>query len=62
MKGSGKMTNSVIVEAGNCIYCGRHIDDGSDIFLCEECRKRMHEKLKDGATATARPKDGEQNG
>lgn len=54
MKGSGKMTNGVIVEAGNCIYCGRHIDDGSDIFLCKECRrkeeerKHLHEKLKDG--------------
>lgn len=26
-----------IIEAGNCVYCGKHIDDGH-IFLCEECR------------------------
>lgn len=41
-----------IVEAGNCVYCGRHIDDGCDIFLCEECRRKdeerkcLHERLK----------------
>ena len=62
------MRYGVIVEAGNCIYCGRHIDDGSDIFLCSECRRKeeerkpLHEKIKEGATATARSQDGEHNG
>jgi len=28
-----------IVEAGNCVYCGRHIDDGH-VFLCKECRRK----------------------
>ena len=41
-----------IVEAGNCVYCGRHIDDGGHLFLCEECRKKeekgcLHERLKE---------------
>ena len=49
-----------IVEAGNCVYCGRHIDDGGHIFLCEECRRKeekecLHEKQKEEATAMARP-------
>lgn len=42
----------VIVEAGNCIYCGRHIDSNDDLFLCKNCRenekeeKCQHGKLK----------------
>lgn len=48
-----------IVEAGNCVYCGRHINDGGHIFLCEECRRKeeegcLHVKQKEEATATAR--------
>ncbi len=29
-----------IVEAGNCVYCGRHIDNGGHLFMCEECRRK----------------------
>lgn len=49
-----------IVEAGNCVYCGRHIDDGGHIFLCEKCRRKeeerecLHGKQKEEAIATAR--------
>ena len=49
-----------IVEAGNCVYCGRHIDGGGHIFMCEECRRKdeercLHEKLKEAGTGMARP-------
>lgn len=27
-----------IVENGNCVYCGNHIEDGH-LFLCENCIK-----------------------
>ena len=51
----------VIIEAGNCVYCGKHIDDGGHIFLCEECRRKeeerecLHGKQKEAGTGTARP-------
>lgn len=49
-----------IIEAGNCVYCGRHIDDGGHIFLCEECRRKeeerecLHGKQKEEAIAMER--------
>ena len=31
-----------IIEAGNCVCCGKHIDDNG-LFLCEECRRKVAE-------------------
>ena len=51
--------NAVLVEAGNCVYCGRHIDNGDYIFLCEECRRKeegcLHEERKVVGISTVRP-------
>ena len=35
---------NVIIEAGNCVYCGKHINDGGHAFLCEECRRKEEER------------------
>ena len=34
------MQKAIIIETGNCMYCGEHIDGGDHIFLCEECRRK----------------------
>lgn len=49
-----------LVEAGNCVFCGKHIDGGGHVFLCEECRRKdeegcPHGKQKEEAIAMARP-------
>jgi len=51
----------VTIEAGNCIYCGRHIDDSGNVFLCKECRRKeeeikcRHERPKVVGTGTVIP-------
>ena len=48
----------MIIESGNCMVCGSHIDGGG-LFLCAKCReenkKCRHERLKVVGISTARP-------
>lgn len=47
-----------IIEAGNCVYCGRHIKNKSRLFLCDNCRREekcLHEKQRAADIDTARP-------
>lgn len=52
-------TEYSVIEAGNCILCGKHIDHGN-IFLCADCRREeeerecLHGKQKEEATAMER--------
>lgn len=36
-----------IVVTGDCVCCGRHIEDSKHIFLCEDCRQKEEEHLQE---------------
>ena len=50
---------AVIIEAGNCACCGKHIDDNG-LFLCEECRRTdEHDSIGEAVNDWNRRADNE---